>query len=163
MNIKEILKTIKTTLGISDNILDDIITRKNLTSAQLATKYDNKITDLIKKNTTGFNDFENKIQGSETKENFKKFKRNLGQLQILILIKKLEKSTNCDEIIKSFLDVLNPNIEALISIQEDQSGGGEEDDYYNKYLKYKKKYFILKKILLDTDNIIPYKLLDLHP
>ena len=146
MNINGILEIIKTTLNISDDILENIITSKNLTPEQLNTKYDSTIIDLIKNNVNNFDNFESKIQGNETKENFKKFKENLGRLQVLVLIKKLEKSTNCDEIIKSFLDVLNPNIETLISIQEDQLGGGP--DYYNKYLKYKKKYIILKKKLI---------------
>lgn len=109
------------------------------------------------------NKFESKIKNPVVLNSFGKMKEKLAELQVLTLIKKLEKSESCDDMIHSFITVLNNKIDNVNEILEDsliQSGGGnnhriensenyEYYEYYLKYLKYKIKNNKLELIVSD--------------
>jgi hypothetical protein len=62
----------------------------------------------------------------------------------MTLIKQLEKSKNCDDILHSLFVVLNnkiKNVTTFVKVSSDQKGGSI--NFYKKYLKYKNK---VKKI-----------------
>lgn len=136
LNIKEdiLLNAIKSNSNINEETLNIEITDE--TKIQKI----NKLLDV----DSQFIEFEQKLLNQSTKSSFKKLKENMGQLQILILIKSLNKSNNCDDIINALLSVLNnkiDNINDILKYDLDQSGGG--GNYYNKYIKYKIKYLKL--------------------
>lgn len=120
----------------------------------------NKISLLIKSDDE-INKFESKLKNIETIKNFGIMKEKLAELQVLALVKKLEKSDTCDDVINSFLVVLNNKFEGVNSVLADslnQAGGGGYNNnynsnninginYYSKYLKYK-----LKNIELQIQN-----------
>jgi hypothetical protein len=148
MNISTLSQNIANKLNIDSNILLNVI-KSNLNETQL----NSPITDpeLLKNinnliNIDGeINDIEQNLKENETKNNFNKLKENLGKLQILVLIKNLEKSKSCDSVVKSLLNVLNNKFESVNNILESdlKQHGGTNENYYNKYLKYKIKYLKL--------------------
>lgn len=142
-NIMDIAITIANKLGIDHKRFVHII-------EQQIPGYESVILDkdLVKKikmllNTDDkINDFEKKISGSTTKNNFHILKEHLAELQISVLIKKLKKAGSADEVLGSFLVLLNNKFEAVNGIMEQtvQSGGGDKNShYYEKYMKYKLK------------------------
>jgi hypothetical protein len=71
-------------------------------------------------------------------------KNNLAKLQILILIKKIEKSTNMEELLNTIFNALNSKIVSINNILELKGGADiEKDIFYDKYIKYKIKYLNL--------------------
>jgi hypothetical protein len=156
MNIIDIIKNIAKKLKISETILLDIIkpkiTDKELNENIIDTEIINKLLNIDSQFVT----FEDKyIIKEKTKNNFNELKNNLGKLQILVLINKLKKSENCDDILNSFLSVFNNKFKTINNILiselnqldshqlgESQLGGGNFI-YYKKYIKYKIKYLQL--------------------
>ena len=45
-------------------------------------------------------------------------KQNLGKLQVLVLIRKLKKATNCDDMLNSFIEVLNTKVSSVNAVME---------------------------------------------
>ena len=152
MNILDISKTISEKLGIEQKILDDILKQK-LSEEQLKMEFKDdekmcKITSLLETDANILKFGELQITQESTRNNFTKLKNSLGKLQILVLINDLKKSKNCDEVLDSFIKVFNDKIESVNTILADnltQTGGkSKKSNYYIKYLKYKKKYLIMK-------------------
>ena len=104
------------------------------------------------------NKFRTKIKNPMVLNNFDKMKEKLGELQILTLIKKIEKSETCDDVLNTFVNILNNKIETVNEILENtlvQSGGGNGmnnsyDKYYVKYLEYKLKNRELEFLIGDN-------------
>jgi hypothetical protein len=145
MNLNKVLDLVATNLNIDKSILLNVIKDKiDLNKEIHDVDTINKLIDVDSK----INNFEkNNIVHDHTKHNFTKLKNNLGKMQILVLISKLKKSTNCDDIINTLLNVLNNKFENINNILKSDfsQNGGSNNKYYNKYLKYKIKYL---KILL---------------
>jgi hypothetical protein len=151
MNILEISERVAFNLNIDPKILIDIIEIKLNGDKQ---KMNEKISDPIKikkikelflVDSKLFEFEEKNIKTEKVRTNFNELKNNLGKLQILVLIKNLEKTKDCDSILNVLLSTLNNKFETVNSILSnklDQNGGSE--NYYNKYLKYKIKYLNLK-------------------
>lgn len=103
-----------------------------------------KVNSLINADKN-IQDFEEKINNSETKTLFNQLKLSLAKLQTLSLIKKLKKSEDCSDVLNLLLKALNQKIESVNNILLDQNGGGNNDNkFINKYYKYKVKYLNLK-------------------
>ena len=100
-----------------------------------------KITALIEQDNA-INEF-----GTKHKINSQKFdelKINLGKLQLLSILKK---ANNCEDVLNSFIGLLNNKIGAVNNILKDklQAGGSNINyEYYRKYNKYKNKYLLFK-------------------
>lgn len=155
-NILDVAKNIADKLEIDPNILTAII-EKNLSDENQKKIIDEskllKIRKLLEADNK-FVEFEKKNIESETRQNFNLLKTNLGKLQINILIKKLEKSKDCNSILSLFIETIDNKLTAVNSIllddiKSEQTGGNISDyNYYNKYIKYKSKYNDMKKNLL---------------
>jgi hypothetical protein len=148
MKILEISKIISTQLNIDYESLEKII-MSNLSEEQLALEFDDKlmlkINDLLEKDLLIYKFGETEIKKESTKIDFIKLKNSLGKLQILVLINNLKKSKNCNDVLKSFMNIFNKKIETVNEILANdllQTGGN--NIYYNKYLKYKINYLNLK-------------------
>lgn len=111
---------------------------------------------LLLRSDSEINQFETKLKSKKVLQNFQIMKERLAELQVLALIKKLEKSDTCDDVINSFLVVLNNKFEGVNNVLADsinyegQKGGGgniSNINYYSKYLKYKLKNDKLKKLV----------------
>jgi hypothetical protein len=104
-----------------------------------------KIEDLLS-NDDEIDKFGNLLTDPDIISNFNLLKENLGKLQILVLLKNLEKSNNYSEMLNSFITILNSKFENVNEILGTQEGGGTNINYL-KYIKYKYKYYILKNII----------------
>lgn len=150
MNIYTLTQKIALQLNINENILLEII-KSNLSDTQLNIEITdqeliNKINNLLTADME-IQNIETQFKEKETINNFNKLKNNLGKLQVLVLLKKLKKSKDCDSVVKSLLGALNNKFESVNHILESDlvQQGGSNDKYYTKYLKYKMKYLYLKK------------------
>ena len=81
-------------------------------------------------------------------ENFNELKSNLGKLQILALTKNLKKAEKCEEVLNTFINLMNNKIGQVNDVLKTnlQFGGGQKN-YFKKYIKYKKKYLLIKKYI----------------
>lgn len=80
-------------------------------------------------------------------ENFNTLKNNLGKLQLLVLLKNLNKAKKCDDVLNHFLNIMNNKIVQVNDIlNTNLQFGGSKKNYYKKYKKYKKKYLLFKKM-----------------
>lgn len=146
VNIYDICNTIQDKLGIKNNILIKILEEKKISNLLIDDKLKDNIDKLFEIDNK-LNDFINKNINKNTQENLKIFRENLGKLQILVLIKKLNELNDSTEIIKSFIDIFNKkitNVNNILLTQLDDQKGGNIDYNFKKYIKYKKKYLILK-------------------
>ena len=149
MNILQISNNIAKNLNINKDILDNILENK-IEKEQLNEPIKdinklNEINKLLEVDSKIF-DFEKNLKNNETIENFKLLKENLGKLQILVFIKSLEKSKDCNDILNAFIELLNNKFKIVNNILSDdlvQTGGGNIN-YLNKYIKYKSKYLKIK-------------------
>jgi hypothetical protein len=86
---------------------------------------------------------------TRTKDNFNKLKQNLGKLQVLVLMKKIEKTSENEEILNLLFEALNNKlgtVNNMLASNYNMLGGGinnEANDFYKKYHKYKIKYMEL--------------------
>lgn len=157
-NILDIVDDICTKLNIDPNKFRSIIEQKIPEKNRIIT--DNslleKITALLNSDEE-INAFETKLKSETILNNFRIMKERLAELQVLALIKKLEKSDTCEDVLNSFLVVLNNKFEGVNNVLADslnQSGGGSKNnqvdeniEYYIKYLKYKLKSAKLEKLI----------------
>jgi hypothetical protein len=149
INIEGIIELVANKLNINKEPLLEIIKKKNL-DINLTNNLIKEKIDIIKKllvEDENINNFENKIETEDVKNNFRNLKESLGKLQILALIKKIEKSNNCDDVLNILIETLNQKISSVNNILLSNLKGGNitpKIDYYYKYLKYKKKYYNLK-------------------
>ena len=152
MNILTISNNVASRLEIDPVIIKNII-ESRLTNEQLNeeikdTQKHKRINQLLVTDSS-FLEFEkNNIKEGKTKESFDKLKVNLGKLQILVLIKNLEKTKDCDSVLNALLGVLNnkfDTVNTMLSSNLVQNGGGV--NYFNKYIKYKIKYLKLTNVI----------------
>jgi hypothetical protein len=159
IGIIDLSKLIATDLNIPVEQLTDLITKK-LTPEEIARSGENhkdKIHMIIKllQSDKEINNFGNSLTNQAVKDNFNNLKNNLGKLQVLVLLKKIDKSNNCDEVLNTFIGIMNNKVSIVNDIMEKkldnnlvggQIGGSLNDkEYIGKYIKYKLKYLRLKK------------------
>jgi hypothetical protein len=150
MSIIDITIKIAEKLNINSEILLDIL-RTKLNDEQLTKIIDDpQKIDHINKLLNADNSLDNfqkeNIKQEITNQNFNKLKENIGKLQVLVLVKGLEKTKDCDGVINVLLSALNNKFETVNDILKTdliQTGGGT--NYFNKYIKYKLKYLELSK------------------
>lgn len=122
-------------------------------------KLDNKLLNEINKlleTDDEITKFQLKLENmsQNTQNNFQILKIELGKLQLDTLIKKINKSSDCEEILHAFISALNGKLSVVNDILTEslqnpidstsiQKGGSIEIDninkYYLKYAKYKLK------------------------
>ena len=155
-SIIEIATKVASALNIDPEPLIEIIKTKidpsEFILPETATTLFQNIDKLIENNNE-INTFESRLKTDRTKQNYNILKKSMGKLQILTLINRLNKSTNCDEILNSFIVALNDNVSSVNNILSNKMKtdetipelkGGGINEYYEKYLKYKKKYLNIK-------------------
>jgi hypothetical protein len=147
---KDFVKRITTALNIdntnADKLSNELFTKfgkedqyKLLTNQDITQllKADESIKELESKMSPYFKDVQN---------NWKSLINNLGKLQALIFIKKLEEPTpDCAGIINEIVTALNNKISTVNTILENNIKISEKaTQSKQKYLKYKSKYLHLK-------------------
>lgn len=81
-------------------------------------------------------------------QNYTDLKNSLGRLQLLALAKNLARAERCDDVLNTFIQMMNNKIGQVNQVlQTNLQMGGNQINYYKKYKKYKKKYFLLKKCM----------------
>jgi hypothetical protein len=151
--IRNLIDMVGNNLGIDINSLDSI---KNLNDIEMNRVIDDskiKNIEALQNADKQFKVFEatylnNLDTESNVKQNFIMLKKNLGELQIKIFMKKLEKAKNCDSILNVLIETLNNKLTTVNSVLTDdlkQTGGKINIDYHSKYIKYKNKYLQLAK------------------
>jgi hypothetical protein len=149
VKITDIARNVAIKLGINENILFDAIQKNNNIDLEIQNaELIEKINELLNFDED-INKFDNEyIKNENTKKNFNNFKQNIGKLQILILLKNIEKSQNCDDILNSFIGILNNKLSTVNDILFDnisntQSGGGniksKKYNFFIKFMKYIRK------------------------
>jgi hypothetical protein len=148
-NIRKFANLVATKLQIDPYNLITIIDQKKINiNETIDESINDKIIELLKADDD-INNFDKYIKTEKVKENFNLLKKNLAELQLRVILKKLEKVENCDEVINVLLDALNNKLTITNNILESnlqKGGSNNEKNYYNKYLKYKNKYNNLKKV-----------------
>lgn len=155
IGIIELGQEIAKNLGIPNDEILNLIKSK-LSQEEINKSSENhkdKINEIIKllQSDIDINKFGNDLKNQEIKNNFHKLKNNLGKLQVLVLLKKLEKSKDCDDILNGFIGIINNKISVVNDILEKKldgvqvGGGGYKKEYIYKYIKYKLKYLKLKQ------------------
>ena len=147
---KDFVKRITTALNIDS-------TNAERLSNDLFTKFgdDDKYKLLNNQNITDLLNADQRIKELEVKmspyfkeveKNWKSLLNNLGKLQALIFIKKLEEQTpDCAGIINEIVNALNNKISTVNTILENNIKISEKaTKSKQKYLKYKSKYLHLK-------------------
>ena len=146
-NITDFANLVASKLQIESKDLITIIDQKKININETIDESTNiKIKELLKADDD-INNFDKYIKTEKVKKNFNLLKKNLAELQVLVILKKLEKVENCDEVINVLLSALNNKLELTNNILESnlqKGGNNSEINYYNKYLKYKNKYNNLK-------------------
>jgi len=148
MNIRDITIKIAEKLNINSQILFEILETK-LNQEELNKTIDDQqkieyITRLLNTDNNLENFQKEHIKKETTNSNFNKLKENIAKLQVLVLIKGLQKTKDCDSIINILLSALNNKFDSvnnILATDLKQTGGGI--NYYNKYIKYKLKYLKL--------------------
>ena len=80
-------------------------------------------------------------------QNYTDLKNSLGRLQLLALAKNLARAERCDDVLNTFIQMMNNKIGQVNQVlQTNLQFGGNLINYYKKYKKYKKKYLSLKKM-----------------
>lgn len=122
------------TQSIPDSLIDQIISDDQIEKIQELLNSDNEINNFGLDNQLG--------------ANFNELKSNLGKLQMLALIKSLKKAEKCEEILNTFINLMNNKIGQVNDVLKTnlQFGGGQKN-YFKKYRKYKKKYLYIKKFI----------------
>jgi membrane-anchored protein YejM (alkaline phosphatase superfamily) len=145
--ITDFANVVASKLQIESKDLITIIDQKKININETINESTNiKIKELLKADDD-INNFDKYIKTEKVKKNFNLLKKNLAELQVLVILKKLEKVENCDEVINVLLSALNNKLELTNNILESnlqKGGNNSEINYYNKYLKYKNKYNNLK-------------------
>ena len=149
-NIREFANLVADKLQIDPTNLITIIDQKKINiNEAIDESINDKIIGLLQADDN-INNFEQYIKTESVKENFNLLKKNLAELQVRVMLKKLEKVENCDEVINVLLSALNNKIQLtnnILDLNLQKGGGNSEINYYNKYLKYKNKYYKLKNII----------------
>lgn len=141
--IKDIAILIANKLGIESDIILDAI-HVSLVDQIISDDQIEKIHELL------YSDDEINKFGLDNQlgENFDELKSSLGKLQMLALTKNLKKAQKCEEVLNTFINLMNNKIGQVNEVLKTniQFGGGQKN-YYKKYKKYKKKYLFIKKYI----------------
>ena len=124
---------------ITKNLGDTIL--RQIDTFQVPEELGKKINELIEQDEE-INQFGK--DHTITSANFTELKISLGKLQLLAILKK---ANNCEDVLNSFIGLLNNKIGAVNNILKDklQAGGSDINyEYYRKYNKYKNKYLLFK-------------------
>jgi len=141
LTIRKFIEEINKNLQIS--IIDEI--KPKLLDINIDSELEKKFQELLETDLI-INKFGNE-QNLNTNDNFKELKTNLGKLQLLVLIKNLNKAENCEDVLNAFINVMNTKIKTVNEVLKSNiQSGGNRIDYYQKYKKYKKKYTIIKNM-----------------
>jgi hypothetical protein len=142
MRLNIILKTMCNLLEIDEK---DIIIYLNDINLDIEIN-DKEINDIINK----LLDVDKDINELKIKSNnFTNLKKNLIILQIKIILNKIKEKNIDNESFNKLIELINKKLTIINDIlynRNDLHGGSINKDYYNKYLKYKKKYILLKNI-----------------
>jgi hypothetical protein len=140
----DIIDLIAHNIGINGtdiiNGLDQTM-KKQIDTFQVPLKLAGKIKALIQQDDE-INQFGHKYNITSAK--FTELKINLGKLQLLAILKK---ANNCEDVLNSFIGLLNTKISKVNDILKGtlQAGGSNINyEYYRKYNKYKNKYLLFK-------------------
>ena len=146
-NITDFAILVATKLEIDPSNLIKIIDQKKINiNETIDESIKGEIIKLLQADDN-INNFEQYIKTESVKEKFNLLKKNLAELQVRVMLKKLEKVENCDEVINILLSALNNKLELtnnILDLNLQKGGGNSEINYYNKYLKYKIKYLLLQ-------------------
>lgn len=143
MSIRDIVEIIKQKLDITDNeLLTEIITiceKLNIDiNEKISINKDLKfLTDRNSSETEILQNIRKKIVNFNTTIKYQQLKKNLGKLQINIILNKIKSSKNSEDILNSLFELFNDKITQMNQIIE-QSGGYKDDNYY--YIYFKNKY-----------------------
>jgi hypothetical protein len=144
--IKDFISEIAKKLNIDSIKIFDIIQQKKINiNILLDESIKDEINKLLKIDDDINNFDETTLKNDMVKENFKLLKKNLAELQVRVILKKLEKVENCGDVISVLLSTINKKLKISNEISSlNQRGGAHNVQYYNKYLKYKIKYLLLQ-------------------
>lgn len=153
-NLVDIVNEIAKKLGVNSTKFIQIIEQRiPIQHRQISDKLLLEKILLLLQSDTEINQFETRLKNPQVLDNFKIMKERLAELQVLALVKKLEKSETCDDVLNSFLVVLNNKFEGVNNVLVDslnQTGGGNNKsviNYYSKYLKYKLKNHKIENLI----------------
>ena len=157
INMIEMIKSVTEALGITEGIktikkaIENKIGKEKLVEVEVSGEKYYDMIELLKSDCF-IKKFEEKIikMSNKVKDNFASLKESLGKLQITSLLKQLDETKNCDDIMNAFMSVMknklnnvNGVLKSSVDTQLTQQGGG---NYYKKYIKYKIKYYELKNL-----------------
>ena len=153
-SIRDVAILVAQKLNIDPSSLITIIEKKELNiSESIDETIKGEIIKLLNADDD-INNFNKFIKSKKVQDNFNILKKNLAELQVRVILKKLEKVEKCDDVINVLLSALNNKLEITNNMIESnlQKGGSynlqksidNDINYYNKYLKYKFKYYKLK-------------------
>lgn len=156
-------KVLKEGLGLADidvmNIYDQMMVKFD-DNAKFQIMGDVKLNNLIsndieirKLGEQGGPLFEILQNDEDLKNKWNTFKLNIAKLQGLVILRHVEKGSNCGPIIKTLIDAFSDKINTVNLILEENLAnpivksqtGGSTDKYRQKYWKYRFKYELLKK------------------
>jgi hypothetical protein len=145
--IQNIATQVANRLGIDANQLIGYLPR-NLLVVQIQNQ---QLLDIIQNLLTSDDEINQFGTRHGLGQNYTELKNSLGRLQLLALAKNLARAESCDDVLNTFIQMMNNKIGQVNQVlQTNLQFGGNQINYYKKYKKYKKKYFVLKKMY---DNI----------
>lgn len=122
-------------LNINKKFLEPIFKKKGFKNVEITNEeMISKIELLISKNN--INDFDVTKYNEQIQTKFTTLKENLGKLQILTLIKKLEAATDVNSILDILITAVNTTLENTIELDklgEKQQFGGNINKIIKKY------------------------------
>lgn len=149
IDLKSIIPKIATALEIEEDILMEIITNKINIVGINNNELVNEVIVKLLKNDEAIKKFGDRITKDTTKDKYKNLKRNLGKLQVLILINKLKQSNNCEDVLNTFISAINNKLENLVELENikySQQGGSKINNNYSLYINNKRYIKHLKYI-----------------
>jgi hypothetical protein len=130
-------------LDIDPNIIIELIPQ-NLANQIISDDQNEKIVELLGSDNQIDAFGKNNNLGDN---NFIELKSSLGKLQMLALIKNLKKAEKCEDVLNTFIKLMNNKIGQVNDVlKTNLQFGGEQKNYYKKYKKYKIKYLFIKNI-----------------
>ena len=140
--IQDIATQVATRLGIDANQLIRYLPQ-NLLLVPIQNQELFNIIQILLTSDDEINQFGRRHQLGQ---NYTELKNSLGRLQLLALAKNLARAESCDDVLNTFIQMMNNKIGQVNQVlQTNLQFGGNQINYYLKYKKYKKKYFVLKK------------------
>jgi len=140
--ISNIAILIARNLDIDPDIIIESIPH-NLANQTISADQNEKIVELLGSD----NQIDAFGKNNNLGDNFNELKSSLGKLQMLALIKNLKKAEKCEDVLNTFINLMNNKIGQVNDVlKTNLQFGGEQKNYYKKYKKYKIKYLFIKNI-----------------